>query len=655
MEFIDVSTVSVLGAGNMGHGIAEVAALAGYEVTLRDINEELVQEGYESIEWSLNKLAEKDRLTDEEAAAARDRIEPVVDLADAVGEADVIIEVVPEVMDIKTDVFSEVAEHAPDHAIFVTNTSSLSITDLSAATDRPEQFCGMHFFNPPVRMELVEVIAGDHTSEETLALVEELAESMAKTPVRVHKDSPGFIVNRVLIPLLNEAAWLVDEGTATIAEVDATTKFDMGLPMGAFELADQIGIDVSYHVLDYMHETLGDAYRPCPLLVEKVEADAVGKKAGEGFYTYDDGGVEIPPDAGRQEIADRLLALLANEVAGLVQHDVADTEAIDRAMQLGAGFPDGPAKMADSRGLAPLVAVLDKRLESTNEPRYEAVDRLRGLAAEDRGFYPPGDDDDPMEFETIQVDREGRIGQITLDRPDQMNTISAELLDELSAAVDALDADSGVRCLLVSGAGDRAFCAGADVSRMTGDPDPVEITELSRTGQQVFGKLEACDTPVFAAIDGFCLGGGMELATVADLRIASERAEFGQPEHNLGLLPGWGGTQRLSHLIGESRAKEIIFTGDRFDADTMVDYGFLTEVVDSDDLDEAAMELAEKLASGPPIAQQFTKRAMLAGRDDTDAGLEIEAQAFGLLMATDDLQEGLRAFMNDDDPEFTGE
>jgi len=655
MELADVTTVSVLGAGNMGHGIAEVAALAGFEVTLRDINEELVQSGYENIEWSLDKLVEKDRLSTDEAEATISRIEPVVGLADAVADADVIIEVVPEVMEIKTEVYAEVEHHAPDEAIIATNTSSLSITDLSEATDRPEQFCGMHFFNPPVRMELVEVIAGDHTSDETLELIEELADAMAKTPVRVHKDSPGFIVNRVLIPLLNEAAWLVEEGTATIAEIDATAKFDMGLPMGAFELADQIGVDVSYHVLDYMHGALGDAYRPCPLFAAKVDADAVGKKVGEGFYDYDDGGVEIPPDAGRGEIADRLLAVMANEVAGLVQHEVADAEAIDRAMQLGAGFPDGPATMADDRGLEPLVAVLDDRFESTNEPRYDAVDRLRELAAADQGFYSAGDDDDPMAFETIQVDREGRIGQIILDRPHQMNTVSAALLDELATAVDDLDADSGVRCILLSGAGDRAFCAGADVSGLASDPDALDAMEFSRTGQQTFGKLEACDTPVVAAIDGYCLGGGMELATVADLRIASERAQFGQPEHNLGLLPGWGGTQRLSHLIGESRAKEIIFTGDRFDAETMVDYGFLTEVVAADDLDAAAMELAEKLASGPPIAQGFTKRAMLAGREDTDAGLEIEAQAFGLLMDTDDLREGLRAFMNDDEAEFTGE
>ncbi|WP_253737250.1 3-hydroxyacyl-CoA dehydrogenase/enoyl-CoA hydratase family protein [Halohasta salina] len=655
MDVADVTTVSVLGAGNMGHGIAEVAALAGYDVRLRDINDDLVQEGYDAIEWSLEKFVDANRLTPEEADAARNRIEPVVEMEAAVADADVIIEVVPEVMDVKRDVFGEVAEHAPEDAVFATNTSSLSITELSTATDRPEQFCGMHFFNPPVRMELVEVIAGDHTSEETLAVVEALAKSMDKTPVRVRTDRPGFIVNRVLIPLLNEAAWLVEEETATIAEVDATATFDMGLPMGAFELADQIGIDVCYHVLDHLQSAVGDAYRPCPLLAAKVQADAIGRKAGEGFYDYEDGGVDIPADAGRRAVADRLLAVMANEVAGLIEGGVAEAAAIDRAMQLGAGFPEGPAAMADDRGLEPLVAVLDGRLASTDEPRYEPVDHLRELAAADRGFYPAGDDEDVMAFDTIRVDREGRIGQIVLNRPERMNTISTELLDELAAAVEEFDADSEIRCLLLSGAGDRAFSAGADVSGLGEDPDALDATAFSRTGQQTFGKLEACETPVVASVDGYCLGGGMELAAAADLRIASERAEFGQPEHTLGLLPGWGGTQRLGHLIGESRAKEIIFTADRFDAGTMVDYGFLTEAVAADDLDDAAMALAEKLAAGPPIAQRFTKRAMLAGRDDIEAGLEIEAQAFGLLATTEDLREGLRAFAEDDEPTFTGE
>ncbi|MFW6321635.1 MAG: 3-hydroxyacyl-CoA dehydrogenase NAD-binding domain-containing protein, partial [Halohasta sp.] len=520
MDLEDVRTIAVLGAGNMGHGIAEVAALAGYDVRLRDINEELVHSGYETIEWSLDKLVEKDRLTAAEAEATRERIDPVVDVEAAVDEADVIVEAVPEVLDIKREVFDEVAEHAPEQAIFTTNTSSLSITELSEATDRPGRFCGMHFFNPPVRMELVEVIAGEHTGVETLELVEDLAESMDKTPVRVHKDSPGFIVNRVLIPLLNEAAWIVEEETATIAEVDATTKFDMGLPMGAFELADQVGIDVSYHVLEYMHETLGEAYRPCPLLEAKVDAEALGRKTGQGFYDYDDGGADIPPDAGRDDVADRLLALLANEVAGLIAEEVADAAAIDRAMQLGAGFPDGPAKMADDRGLESLVDTLDDRYEATDEPRYEAVGLLQELAADDGTFHGDTGDDasaggsgsgDATTFETIRVDREGSVGRLTLDRPHRMNTVSVEMLDELAVAIDQLDSDDAVRCLLVTGAGDRAFCAGADVGSMASGADPLEGVDLSRKGQETFGKLEACETPVVAGVDGYCLGGGMEL------------------------------------------------------------------------------------------------------------------------------------------------
>lgn len=294
MQLEDVQRVTVLGAGNMGHGIAEVAALAGYDVALRDIEEEFVQGGYDQIEWSLGKLAEKDRIGEDEADAALDRVEAFVDLEDSLADADVVVEVVPEKMAIKKDVYDEVVEYAPEEAVFVTNTSSLSITELSEVTDRPERFCGMHFFNPPVRMDLVEVISGKHTSEDTLELIEGLAESMGKTPVRVRKDSPGFIVNRILVPLMNEAAWIVESGDATIETVDSTTKFDMGLPMGSFELADQVGIDVGYHVLEYMHEVLGEAYRPCPLLVEKVEAEELGKKTGSGFYDYENGGAEIP-------------------------------------------------------------------------------------------------------------------------------------------------------------------------------------------------------------------------------------------------------------------------------------------------------------------------------------------------------------------------
>ncbi|WP_178917238.1 3-hydroxyacyl-CoA dehydrogenase/enoyl-CoA hydratase family protein [Natronomonas gomsonensis] len=654
MEFDDIETIAVLGAGNMGHGIAEVAALAGYDVNLRDIKEEFVQNGYEQIEWSLEKLAEKEQISEEESENAIDRVTPYVDVEDAVGGADFVIEAVPEKMDIKKDVYGDVEEHLPEDAIITSNTSSLSITELSEVTERPEQFCGMHFFNPPVRMQLVEVISGAHTSEETLEATEELAEAFGKTPVRVRKDSPGFIVNRILVPLMNEACWMVSEDAATKEEIDSTTKFDMGLPMGSFELGDQVGNDVTYHVLEYMHEVLGEPYEPAPYLEEIVEAERFGKKTGKGFYDYEDGdGPDIPTDAGSEDIANRLVAVMANEVGNLVGKDVSNPADIDEAVMLGAGFPDGPAKLADDVGLDTLVETLEELGEETEHPRFEVSDGLRE-AAEAGGFHG-GDDDGEVEFTNIEIRHPGdMVGQIVLDREARMNTINPDLLDELAEAIDLMEDDDEVRALLITGKGDRAFSAGADVTSMASNAEPLEAIELSRKGQQTFGKLEDCDMPVVAGIDGFALGGGFELSLCCDFRIASERSELGTPEHNLGLLPGWGGTQRLGRIAGLGRAKEIVFTAERYDPETMYDYDVVNEVVENDEFDERVHEFAADLAAGPPVSQKLTKRAMHRGFEDVEAGLELEAQAFGHLIGTDDLMEGITAFMGDTEPEFEG-
>ena len=654
MEFDDIETVAVLGAGSMGHGIAEVAALSGFEVNLRDVKEEFVQSGYDDIEWSLEKLAEKERITDDAADDALARVTPYVDVEAAVGDADVVIEAVPEKMEIKKEVFADVEEHLPEEAIIATNTSSLSITELSEVTERPERFCGMHFFNPPVRMQLVEVISGGHTAKETLEVAEELAEAFDRTPVRVHKDSPGFIVNRILVPLMNEACWMVSDKSATMREIDSATKFDMGLPMGAFELGDQVGNDVTYHVLEYMHEVLGEAYEPAPYLEEVVEDERYGKKTGEGFYDYDGDGPDIPTDAGTDEIEHRLVAVMANEVGTLVAEDVSTPADIDEAVMLGAGFPDGPAKIADEVGLEALVETLEELGEETGHPRFEVSEGLREAAA--AGGFHGGDDDDGVEFTNIEIRRPGdMVGQIVLDREARMNTITPDLLDEFDEALDLLETDDEIRSVLVTGTGDRAFSAGADVTSMASSAEPLEAIELSRHGQRVFGRLEKLGMPVVAGIDGFALGGGFELALCCDFRLASERSELGTPEHDLGLLPGWGGTQRLTRIAGFGRAKEIVFTADRYDPETMYDYDVVNEVVPTEEFDERVHEFAADLAAGPPVSQKLTKRAMLRGYEDVEAGLELEAQAFGHLINTDDLMEGITAFMGDREPEFEGE
>ena len=655
MQLEDVTQIAVLGAGNMGHGIAEVAALAGYSVTMRDVEREYVEAGYESIEWSLERLEERGDLDEDAVESTLGRIDPVVDLEAAVSAADVIVEAVPEQRSIKADVYASALEHAPDDAILVSNTSSLSITDLASVTDRPGRFCGMHFFNPPVRMPLVEVIAGADTTPETLDLVTALAEDLDKEPVRVRKDSPGFIVNRILVPFVNEAAWLLDADAASIETVDATVTAELDLPMGAFELADQIGVDVVLHVLEHLHETLGEAYRPAPALLEKADAETLGKKTGTGFYDYDADGAAYASAASDDAVRQRLLAVAANETAGLIGDGVADAAAIDRAMRLGAGFTTGPAALADAEGVETLVAVLDALSAETGTARYEATDALReaaaagGFTTDEAASTSPNDD-----YDALTVEVHDHVAHVELDRPARLNTISVTLLEELEAAVEGLDQMDAIRAILLTGAGDRAFSAGANVTEAFAGASAAEGVDLARHGQRVMETLERADVPVVAGIDGYCLGGGMELAAAADLRIASAGSTFGQPEHDLGLLPGWGGTQRLARLVGEGRAKEIIFTTDRYDAETMAEYGFLTDVVPGDELVKRALDLASDLADGPPIAQAYTKRAIHAGRGDGAAGFALEAQAFGGLFGTDDFEEGLAAFEADREPTFEG-
>jgi len=283
---MEVKRVMVIGAGQMGSGIAQVCAQAGYDVIMHDVKEEAAKKGLERINRLLQRNVEKGRLTEEEKTETLQRIALTSDLQEA-RDADVVIEAVVEDMEVKTKVFQELDNIVPDHGILASNTSSLPITEIAAVTKRPEQVIGMHFMNPVPVMKLVEIIRGLQTSDETYATIREMTNKLNKTPVEVN-DFPGFVSNRILMPMINEAIYTVYEGVASPEDVDRVMKLGMNHPMGPLTLADFIGLDTCLSIMEILYEGFGDSkYRPCPLLRKYVKAGWLGKKTGRGFYVYE--------------------------------------------------------------------------------------------------------------------------------------------------------------------------------------------------------------------------------------------------------------------------------------------------------------------------------------------------------------------------------
>ncbi|WP_136602487.1 3-hydroxyacyl-CoA dehydrogenase family protein [Salinigranum halophilum] len=281
----DVQTVGIVGAGTMGNGIAQVAATAGYDVVMRDIESEFVERGFDSIDSSLSRLVEKERLTQAEADAARDRITGTTAFDD-LAAADLVVEAAVENMDVKKDIFADLADLVDEDVVLATNTSTLSITSIAAATERPEHIVGLHFMNPVPVMKGVEVVRGELTSEAAVDLAHGFAESLEKETWE-SDDKPGFVTNRILMPWLNEGIRAFDEGVASKEDIDRGMTLGTNVPMGPLTLADHIGLDVCLHASETLYDELGDRYKPAYLLKRKVEAGELGKKTGSGFYDYE--------------------------------------------------------------------------------------------------------------------------------------------------------------------------------------------------------------------------------------------------------------------------------------------------------------------------------------------------------------------------------
>jgi enoyl-CoA hydratase/3-hydroxyacyl-CoA dehydrogenase len=374
----DIETMAVVGAGQMGRGIAAVKAMSGFETSLHDVDEEALEDAIEHIEWSYGKFVDRGTMTSDEADAALDRLTPTPSQEAAVGDADFVTEAASEQLAVKRAIFEGLDEHAPSHAILATNTSGLNITELAESTSDPARVVGTHWFNPPTLMELVELIETQHTDPGVVETCEALVDAYDKTPIHCQRDVPLFIVNRIFRPYGESAAWLAYLDEADIVEIDSAMKHRESFPMGPFELADYLGaIQVRVEQeADLLEDDRPLAYdtEVCPLLHEKYDAGHYGRKSGQGYYDYSDQEApDIPEDAGADFDTLLVWGPIINEAAKLVQHDVATADDIDTGMRLGGNWPIGPLEKADELGADAVVracvtvADLHPRIENLAE------------------------------------------------------------------------------------------------------------------------------------------------------------------------------------------------------------------------------------------------------------------------------------------------
>ena len=358
-----VKNITVLGSGIMGHGIAQVSAMAGYNVVLRDIEQQFLDKAMEKIRWSLEKLVTKERISKQESESILSRIKTIVDLKEAVKSADMVIEAVPEIMDLKKKVYAELDQVADQRIIFASNTSTLPITEIANTTSRPDRFIGIHFFNPPQLMKLVEVIPGQKTNQQVVDLTVDYVKSVKKEPVICKKDVPGFIVNRLFIPMVHEACWLKQRENYTLEQIDSAVKFTMGFPMGIFELADFTGMDVIHKATTELQLRDKKVILPHPDIEKLYNEKKLGQKSGEGFYKYSDEKyerIQLDENLAKKCNPVSLVANILNNAAWLVTNKASDIPEIEKAAQLGLGLKKPIFETAKELGIKNIVNELNK-------------------------------------------------------------------------------------------------------------------------------------------------------------------------------------------------------------------------------------------------------------------------------------------------------
>jgi enoyl-CoA hydratase/3-hydroxyacyl-CoA dehydrogenase len=654
----------------MGGQIAQTIAAAGIPVVLKDIDESLVQAGLEEARSvtsaQVGKLAERGKITPEQA---QEQIEQILGRIhgstsyEAFGDVDFVVEAVPERMDIKQSVFAELDAATPGHAILASNTSSLSITEIGEATLRPEKVVGFHYFYPASIMPLIEIVEGEETSAETVTAAVTFAQAIRKQPITC-VEVPGFVVNRILNSGIAEIWREQEEKGLSIKLIDEGVGAAGVVPVGPYQLVNLLGLDTVLHVAEHLVESYGEERFYVPKGMQKLVANGKlgAKTGGDGFYNPQgepnlDG--EGEPDVA--ELVELLSLKTLLEACLVLEEGVASHRDIDFGMMAGAGLDPRrgllpPFMKADVEGLDTVLERMESAQEKFGE-RFAPPTILRRLVAQGRlgqksgqGFYayPQPDAEQPAEVVKLETRADGV--SIAWLANGQMNSISPQVVQDLQKVWDHVKA-SGTRALVIASSNPMLYCAGADVKAFT-TMDESSGAQLINGAHALFRELGSEGIVTIAAVNGLAFGGGCELAMACDVRIAARSATFGQPEIKLGIIPGFGGTQRLPRLVGTNKALEMNLVGDPILADEAYELGLVNRLVDDHELLDTALMWARRLAGQAPLAAAEIKR--VSGNGDLDQGIEAEKGAFAQVFASADAREGISAFLGKRAPRFTG-
>jgi enoyl-CoA hydratase / 3-hydroxyacyl-CoA dehydrogenase len=666
-----VFKAAVVGAGTMGGQIAQTIAAAGFDVVLKDVKQELVDAGLEEARsvtaGQVDRLVKKEKITqeqaDEQVAEILGRIHGTTGY-DGFGDVDFVIEAVPERMEIKQAVFEELDAVTPGHAILATNTSSLSITEIGDATLRPDQVVGFHYFYPASVMPLIEIVEGDDTSQETMQAAITFAQAIRKQPITC-AEVPGFVVNRILNSGIGEV-WREQEAKGlSIKKIDEGIGAANVVPMGPYFLINLLGLDTVYHVAEHLNESYGDRFYLPQGMGNLVQQGKLGAKTGgDGFYDAEgNANLEGDADPDVDELVELLTLKTFVEACLVLQEGVATHRDIDFGMMAGAGLDPRrgllpPFMKADVEGLDTIL----ERLENAKEKhgaRFTPPTVLRRLVAQGRlgtksgqGFYAypqPDTGDAAPATEAVKLETRGDIAIAWLANG-QMNSIAPAVVKDLGIVHKAAK-EAGARALVIASSNPFLFSAGADIKAFT-QMDAAGGEQLLHEMHALLRELETGDVPVIAAVNGLAFGGGCELAMAADVRIAARSAIFGQPEIKLGIIPGFGGTQRLPRLVGSNKALEMNLIGDPVGAEEAFEFGLVNRVVVDHELFDTALAWARKLAEQAPLAVEQVKKVSANG--DIDAGIEAEKAGFGTVFQSEDGKEGISAFLGKRKPVWQG-